>query len=215
AFDPVKDFDLLTTIASLSFVLAVDPNLPVNDVAELTDYLKKKGSAANFGTSANTGLVAAELYKEAAGLTELQRVNYKNVADIVRDMNSGAIDFTMTDATWAIGQAKQGRIKVLAVTSAKRSGSFPNVPTMQESGFADFDITPWWGVIVPAGTPEPAREKLTEWFNEIVADPETVEFLKNAAADPMPGDAASFKERLVRETEAWSHYIDLAHIEPL
>jgi tripartite-type tricarboxylate transporter receptor subunit TctC len=215
AFDPLKDFDEIATIASLSFVFAVDPSSPVKNPQELTAYLKKKGNKARFGENSNTGLVAAELYKQRAGLTEMQRVQYKAVSDMARDLAGGQLDFISIDATWLIGQVRAKRMRAVALTSKRGSSSYPDVPTLDKAGYPGFDITPWWGVIVPHGVPAPIQKKLVDWFNEIVGSKKTKEFLQRVAADPLPGDPQSFRKLLISETDAWGKYVKLANIPTL
>ncbi|HEX7005977.1 MAG TPA: tripartite tricarboxylate transporter substrate binding protein [Alphaproteobacteria bacterium] len=210
-FHPLKDFEPVTTLASVPFVLVVAPNHPAKTVAELTDILKKKGATANYGGSANTGIVASELYKKAEGL-EVARVSYKSVVDILRDMQGGQIDFTFTDASWAKGQAAEGRLRPLAVTSAKRSSALPDVPTMKEAGVDGVQMTPWWAVLAPAGTPKPIVEKLSGWFNQILAMDDTKAFLANIATEPMPGDPESLRKLMAEEYERWAEYVRLANI---
>jgi tripartite-type tricarboxylate transporter receptor subunit TctC len=100
------------------------------------------------------------------------------------------------------------------VTSAKRAGALPDVPTMNELGFRDFDISPWWGVVVPAGTPRPIVERLARWFNEITAMEDTKQFLARAALDAFPGSPASMAALLRTEIERWGRFVKLAKIEP-
>jgi tripartite-type tricarboxylate transporter receptor subunit TctC len=214
-FDPIKDFDEITTIASLSFVFAVDPSSPAKTPQELTALLKKKGDKARFGENTNTGLVAVELYRQRAGLDKLQRVQYKAVSDMARDLSSGQLDFISIDATWLIGQVRAGKMRAVALTSKRGSSSYPDVPTLDKSGFPGFDITPWWGVIVPHGVPAPIEKKLADWFNQIVASKKTKEFLARVAADPLPGDPESFRKLLISETDAWGKYVKLANIPTL
>ena len=107
------------------------------------------------------------------------------------------------------------KVRILAVTSAKRSGALPDIPTMAELGFKDFDITPWWGVVVPAGTPRPIVEQaLARWFNQITATEDTKQFLARAALDAFPGSPESMAALLRTETERWGRYVKLAKIEP-
>jgi tripartite-type tricarboxylate transporter receptor subunit TctC len=100
------------------------------------------------------------------------------------------------------------------VTSAKRASTLPDIPTMAESGFKDFDISPWWGVVVPAGTPRPIIERLAGWFNQINATDETRQFLARAALDAFPGSPESMAALLKTEIERWKRYVELAKIEP-
>ena len=212
-FDPVKDFAPVTTLASLPFVLIVSSKLPVHNVAELVAYLKAKQGGGFFGGSNNTGIVAAELFKKATGV-EAKRVAYKNIADTVNDMTNGQTDFTFTDATWAVEQVKGDRIRALAVTSAKRSSVMPDVPTLAEQGLAGIELEPWWGVFVPAGTPQPVIDKLAGAFDRIMAMPETTEFLHRLANEPFPGTPDSLRTLLAKEIERWGELIKLAGIPP-
>jgi len=211
-FDPVKDFTPVTTLASLPFVLIVDAGKPIHSIADLIAHLKARAGGF-YGGSNNTGIIAAELLKSAIGI-DVKRVPYKNIADSVNDMIAGHTDFTFTDATWVVEQAKAGRIRAIAVTSPKRSSMLPDVPTMAELGFPGIELTPWWGVFVPAGTPRPVVGKLAASFDRILAMPETTEFLARFANEPFPGTPETLRELLAREITRWGELIALAKIEP-
>ena len=209
-FDPMKDLAPVTTINSLSFVLAVDASRPLRSVPDLIAHLKAKPGHGFYGTQSNSGQVAAELFKTKAGLDTVY-VNFKVTGDAFSNLLAGQIDFMSVDATWAKGQSK---VRILAVTSAKRSAALPNVPTLQELGYKDFDITPWWGVVVPAGTPRAIIERLAGWFNEITNAEETKTFLARAALDAFPGTPESMAALLKQDMERWGGYVKLARIEP-
>jgi tripartite-type tricarboxylate transporter receptor subunit TctC len=214
SFDPVKDFAPVTTINSLSFVIAVDASKPVKSIDELVAALKSRPNHGFYGTGSNSGQVAAELFKEQAGLRTTY-VPFKASVGALAAVLAGEVDFISYDATWASTQAGPGgKLRILAATSAKRSTSLPNVPTLQELGYKDFDITPWWGVVVPAGTPKPVIDRLARWFNEITASAETKTFLARAALDPFPGSPEQMAQLLKTETERWGRYVRLAKIEP-
>jgi tripartite-type tricarboxylate transporter receptor subunit TctC len=211
-FDPVKDFTPVTTLASLSFVLIVDARKPIHSVADLIAHLKARDGGF-YGGSNNTGIVAAELFKDAIGI-DAKRVAYKNIADSVNDMIAGHTDFTFTDATWVVEQAKAGRIRALAVTSARRSSVLPDVPTLAEAGFPGIELEPWWGVFLPAGAPQPVVTKLASAFDRILAMPETTEFLTRFANEPFPGTPDSLRDLLAKEIKRWGELVKLAKIEP-
>jgi tripartite-type tricarboxylate transporter receptor subunit TctC len=211
-FDPVKDFTPVTTLASLSFVLIVDARKPIHSVADLIAHLKARDGGF-YGGSNNTGIVAAELFKDAIGI-DAKRVAYKNIADSVNDMIAGHTDFTFTDATWVVEQAKAGRIRALAVTSARRSSVLPDVPTLAEAGFPGIELEPWWGVFLPAGAPRPVVTKLASAFDRILAMPETTEFLTRFANEPFPGTPDSLRDLLAKEIKRWGELVKLAKIEP-
>jgi tripartite-type tricarboxylate transporter receptor subunit TctC len=212
-FDTEKDFAAVTTIASLSFVLLVDAAKPIKTVDELVRHLKTRPKHGFYGTSNNTGIIAAELFKQAAGLSTTF-APYKQNTQALTDLLQGTLDFLSYDATWAASQAQGGRVRVLAATAAKRSVAFPNVPTLSELGYGKNDVTPWWGVVVPARTPKPIIDKLAGWFNQITAEKDTQTFLARAAFDPFPGSPAQMAELLKTDAARWKSYVELAKIEP-
>jgi len=212
-FDPDKDFAPVTTLAKLSFAIAIDAKSPVRGISELTEHLRKKPGHGAYATGSNTGQVTGELYKEMAGLRTTY-IPYKQTMSALTDVISGEVDFMTYDITFLLPQARSGRVRILAVTSAARLAMLPEIPTMAESGFPGYDLTPWWGVVVPAGTPKPVVDKLAGWFNQITASEETRKFLENLATDPFPGDPESMAALLHAEIERWGRYVKLAKIEP-
>jgi tripartite-type tricarboxylate transporter receptor subunit TctC len=213
-FDPLKDFASVTTINTLAFVIAVDAAKPIKSVDELVSSLKNKQGHGLYGTGSNTGQVAGELFKTRMGITSTY-VPYKANTQALTSLLQGDVDWISYDATWASTQAEpKGRLRILAVTSAKRSGTLPDVPTLAELGLKDFDITPWWGVVVPAGTPRPIIERLARWFNEITNSAETKTFLARAALDAFPGSPEQMGALLKADMERWAGYVRLAKIEP-
>ncbi len=213
-FDPLRDFASVTTINTLAFVIAVDASKPIQSIHELVSHLKKKQGHGLYGTGSNTGQVAAELFKTMTGLTSTY-VPYKASSQALTSLLQGDVDWLSYDATWASTQAEpKGRLRILAVTSAKRSGTLPNVPTLAELGLKDFDITPWWGVVVPAGTPKAIIERLAGWFNQITQSEDTKAFLARAALDAFPGSPEQMSALLKADMERWAGYVRLAKIEP-
>jgi tripartite-type tricarboxylate transporter receptor subunit TctC len=209
-FDPVKDFAPVTTLLTLSFTITVDAAGPHRTLADLVAALKAKPGNGFYGTQSNSGQVAAELFKERSGLQTVY-VPFKVTGEAHTNLLGGAIDFMSVDSTWASTAAK---VRILAVTSAKRNSSLPEVPTLAELGYGDFDITPWWGALVPAGTPRPVVERLAGWFNQVNALPETKQFLARQAAEAFPGSPDSMAALMKTEVERWGRYVKLAKIEP-
>jgi tripartite-type tricarboxylate transporter receptor subunit TctC len=212
-FDTTKDFAAVTTVASLSFVILVDAQKPIHNLKELVAELKKKPNDGFYGTSNNTGVIAAEIFKAKAGL-KTTYAPYKTNVQALTDLLLGQLDFLSYDATWAAGQVKGGKIRAIAATAARRSVAFPDVPTFAEQGFGGADVTPWWGVVVAAGTPKPIVDKLAAWFNQITNEEDTRTFLARAAFDPFPGSPEQMSELLRTDAARWKSYVDLAHIEP-
>ena len=209
-YDPLKDFATVTTINSLAFVVAVDASKPFKTVQDLISSLKQKPGHGFYGTQSNSGQVAAELLKAKSGL-DTAYVPFKVTGEAFTNLLAGQIDFMSVDATWASNQPK---VRILAVTSAKRTPSLPNVPTLAEAGVPGIDIAPWWGVVVPAGTPRPIIDKLAGWFNQIVASEETKKFHAKFAIDPLPGTPESMAALLKGEVERWGEFVKLAKIQP-
>ena len=209
-FDPLKDFATVTTINSLTFVVAVDASKPFRSISDLVSHLKAKPGHGFYGTQSNSGQIAAELFKSKTGLDTVY-VPFKVTGDAFTNLLSGQIDFMSVDSTWARGQSK---VRILAVTAAKRAGTMPEIPTLAEAGVPGIDVAPWWGVVVPAGTPRPIIDKLAGWFNQITAAEETRQFLARAALDPFPGSPEQMSALLKTEMERWGNYVKLAKIEP-
>jgi tripartite-type tricarboxylate transporter receptor subunit TctC len=211
SFDPMKDVESVALMLTTTFVLVVDPKRNLNSVADLTKFLKEKKGDANYGGSTNSGIVASEIYNKAIGV-DVKRVNYRSAFDALNEMAAGNIDYYFTDATTALGQIAAGRYKALATTGAKRSASFPDLPTLKELGY-DVDLAPFWGVIVPAGTPQAVKDKLATWTNKINAMPDTQEFLKKNGLEPLTGDAKMMREMIIKDAEHWAKYVRIANIE--
>jgi tripartite-type tricarboxylate transporter receptor subunit TctC len=209
-YDPLKDFAPVTTINSLTFVIAVDASKPFRSMADLISHLKSRPGNGFYGTQSNSGQIAAELLKTRTGLQTVN-VPFKVTGDAFTNLLSGQIDFMSVDATWAKGQSK---VRILAVTAAKRAGTLPDVPTLAEAGVPGIDIAPWWGVVVPAGTPRPIIDKLAGWFNQITHSEETKQFLARSALDPFPGSPEQMAALLKTEVGRWGEFVKLAKIEP-
>ncbi len=211
-YDPVKDFVPVSTFVRLPFVLMVAPTTPVKNVAELTEYLKKKGKV-NWGSSNTTGLAAGALYMTTTGINAVQ-VPYRNTPDGLNDLIGNQIDFMFMDALFGLEQARSGRIRALAVTSGERSSVAAEIPTMNESGVAGFDLSPWWAVYVPSGTPQPIVDHLAKAVREIAMTPEAKEFLNRQGAEPYVIDTKAAQEMQARDTEKWGTIARIAKIEP-
>lgn len=211
--DPLKDFNSLTALIRQPWVLVVDAKSTHKTLPELTAYLKEKKNKASYSTATTTGIITGELYKSIAGLETVQ-VNYKTIANSLNDLLSGSIDFAMADAAFALGQQKQGKVRILAISTGQRVKAMGDVPTMAESGVPGIDVTVWWAVQLPAGTPKPIADKLQAWFTEILNMPETEQFLTNIGTDVFKTTPAETRALLEDEIKKWGEYVKLAKIEP-
>lgn len=212
-FEPLKDLQPVMLMHKLGFVFIVDARSPIRTVADLTEHLKRKPGNGAYGTGANTGIVAAELYKVRAEL-DTNQVVYKGVYDNMNDLLGGQIDYATFDPTSAFEPARTGKVRAIAVSSATRLGSYPDVPTMAESGFPGYDLTPWLGLVVPAGTPKPIVEKLAAWHRQIDAMPETKKAMAQFGYDPLPGDGDAMTALLKKDIALWAEYVKISKIEP-
>jgi tripartite-type tricarboxylate transporter receptor subunit TctC len=212
-YDPINDFEHITTLSASAFALCVPIPSPFNSVAELTAYLTDKGDAASYGSGSPPSLVSAEIYKTAFGLKTVE-VKYKEQGALLNDLFSGQLAFFFSDLTTINGQLKAGRVRPLAVTCAKRLTSAPEIPGAEEAGIPNMNVITWWSVHVPARTPKPICDRLETWFNAIAIAPDVVAFNAAVGSDVLPGNSQSLKALLVKQTAEWHEYARLARIEP-
>ena len=208
--DVGKAITLAATINRQPFMLVVDAKSPYKTVADLTAAMKLKGDKASYAAAAPTGRIMGELYKKATGLTAVE-VNYKTAPDSINDMLSGAVDYGMHDPVFSLAQARENRLRILAVSTGERLQANPDMPTMQEVG-VPMDLTGWWAVMVPTGTPQPVIDQLHQWFVQIVGSPATKEFLNKFGGDPLIETPAQAQARFLKDIDAWGEYVRLAKL---
>jgi tripartite-type tricarboxylate transporter receptor subunit TctC len=211
-FDPIKDFTPVAPIATLGFVLLVNPQaLPVKNLAELTALLKKEPGKYSYGTGNATGQVAGALYKSMAGVDAVD-IPYKGVPPAVTDLIGGRIHFVMADASLAIPQIKGGRVKALAVTNKTRPTALKDVPTMAEAGLPGYDLTGWFALFLPAKAPPEVTRYLADHIKRAITDPALVESLRSIGVEPWVGTADELAKAVVTDTEKWGRIIRAAGI---
>lgn len=210
-YHPLKDFDPVATFAILPFVIAVGPDSPINSIDDLKRHVLEKAGKATYGGTTTTAIMATELLLAQFG-GSATRVPYKSMGDSVADLG-WKLDFVIADGTFAAGQARAGRMKLLAVTTAKRSAAMPDLPTVQEAGFPGFDIAAWWAAYVPKGAPPDIVKKLEGMFDKVTRSPETRTFLAKVATDAYPNSAERLGEIMKIETKKWGELLEKAGIE--
>jgi tripartite-type tricarboxylate transporter receptor subunit TctC len=212
--DVINDFAPITTLVKLPFVLAVAPSSPAKSVAELIALVKARGDKSSYGAPTNLARAAGELLNDRAGLKSVA-VPYKSTVEAMNDLNQGFIDYVWTDATFALGLMRRGKLRVLAVTTQTRSSLDPSIPTLQESGVGNFHLEAWWGAWFPARTPQAIVEQMAAWLNQIIADAETRKFFATAVpSEPFPGTPASLVAYLKDDIPRWAEAYRLSRIEP-
>jgi tripartite-type tricarboxylate transporter receptor subunit TctC len=210
--DPRKDFIYVSPLVSQGFILTVAADKPYKNVADLTAAMKAKGEKASYPTTNNPALILGEAYKKSAGLQTVQ-IGYRTSADFLNDMMSGTLDWVWADPVFGLSRIREGKFKPLAVSTAKRISSIPDIPTAKEAGIADIDMNLWWVTAVPAGTPQPIVDKLNAWWTQIGKDPETKEFLAKNGAEPWTATVAETKALIDKEIKDWEVYVKLGKIE--
>jgi tripartite-type tricarboxylate transporter receptor subunit TctC len=173
-YDPIKDFEPISLVATIPFVLTVNSSVPANNVKELIALLKAKPGQP-FGTSGigTPHHLAAELLKTMTGV-ELTHVPYKGAAFLVPALLSNEVVFSIASMNTLVPHFKSGKLRPLAVASEQRSSVMPEVPTLAESGLPGYGIEVWFGVLAPAGTPRPIIDRLNTVINGVVRDPQVV-----------------------------------------
>ena len=210
--DVGKTIQIAATINRQPFMLVVDAKSPYKTVAELTAAMKAKGDKATYATAAPNGIIMGELYKAATGIQAIE-VNYKSAPDSLNEILSGKLDYGMHDPVFSLAQQREGRLRILAVSTGKRLQASPDLPTMAESG-VPMDLTGWWAAMVPTGTPKPVIDQIHKWFGEIVSTDETKKFLNSFGGDPniMAPDEA--QAQFLKEIRNWGDYVKMAKIQP-
>ena len=214
-FDTVKGFEPVVQTHVVALLLAVTPSLPVKNVAELVAWLKANPGKASYASSGNGGAphMSAELFKTLAGV-DVAHIPYKGSTAAHPDLIAGRVAL-MFDTVAAIApQVKAGSVRALAVTTAKRSAVFPDVPTMQEAGIAGYDTSTWGGLLAPAGTPKDVIAKLNAEVVKALAAPDVREALAKAGIEPASGSAAQFDEFIRAEMTRWAKVAQAAGVQP-
>jgi tripartite-type tricarboxylate transporter receptor subunit TctC len=188
SYDPTKDFAPITMLASLPNVLVVHPSLNVKTVAELIALLKANPNKYSFGSSGNgtSQHISGEMFKIMTG-TQITHVPYRGSGPRRSDLLAGTTQLSFENSNTALPQVAAGKLRALAVTSAKRSKAAPEIPTMQEAGLAGYDISSWQAMFAPAGTPPAIVQRLHAEVVEILKQPENVKKLAELGLEPGGG----------------------------
>ena len=207
-YDPIKDFTPVSQVASVVHVLVVHPTMPVKNVGELITWLKANPTKANYGSvGAGTSThLEAELFNSVAGV-KMEHIPYKGSAPALTDMIGGQLQ-VMFDAYASSGPfIKDGRVRLLAVTTAQRSKSLPDTPTVSESGLPGYEAMPWLGVVAPAGTPAPVVNKLYAELHEVLKEPEVQDKFRSLGLDIIGSKPDEFSAFLKKDIVKWAKVI--------
>jgi tripartite-type tricarboxylate transporter receptor subunit TctC len=210
--DITKAIQIVAPLNKQPYMLAVDTQKPWKSLAELTAYLKDKKGKASYATTNPPAKVMGALYRQLSGVEAIE-VPYRTSSDTANDIKSGALDYATYDPVYASAGAREGRLRILAISTANRMQADPSLPTMKEQGI-DMDLLGWFAAMVPTGTPRPVVEQLNKWFNQITATDESRKFLNSIGGDPWISTPEEGQERLLRDVKDWNGYARTANIEP-
>ena len=213
-YDAQKDFAPISLVADSANVLVVSPKLGVNTVKELIAMAKQKPGALTFASSGNgtNPHLTGELFKLLAGI-DLLHVPYKGTALSIPDLANGGVSALFDITVSAVPPIKAGNVKPLAVTSAKRSALFPELPTMIEAGVPGFESSAWFGLFAPAGTPREVVNKVHADVVAVLKDADLRQRFANAGADPVGNTPEQFAAVIRADTEKWAKVIKAGNIK--
>jgi len=212
-FNTVKDFEPVGTVASLPQILVANLQLPVNNVAELIALAKAKPDSLSFASVGNgsPGHLAGELFKLRTGV-KIAHIPYRGGGPAVTDVMGGQVPLLWVSIPAAAQFVKTGKLKALAVSTTKRSAAFPDVPTMQEAGVADFEVDSWYAMFVPAKTPKAIVEKLNAALNTIVREPDIRDKLLAQGSEGVGGTPDALGRTVDHELVKWAKLAKDANI---
>jgi tripartite-type tricarboxylate transporter receptor subunit TctC len=204
-YGPLKSFDPVALVGGTSLILVVNPSLPAKTVPELVAYAKANPGKVNF-SSGGIGVLPhliGELFKSRAGI-DIVHVPYKGGGPSINDVMAGNVQMTFEATSVLLPLIKVGRLRALAVTSAKRIAEMPDVPTMVESGYPGLVVDAWTGLLAPAHTPQAVIDKLNATINEGLKMPELQYALTKLSYQPIGGTPAEFSETMKNELARWT-----------
>jgi tripartite-type tricarboxylate transporter receptor subunit TctC len=205
-FDPEKDFTATATLATLPFVVVVNPKMPAKSVQELAAMSKE--TQVTYGSAGNGSVnhLLGEMFNSAAQ-AKLVHVPYKGAAPALQDLMGGQISAVFTSMPSVAQFIRAGTLRPLAVTSAKRSESFKDIPTIAESGYPGFDVNPWFGLFVPAGTPPEIVRQLNADINAVLKQKETAEKFAAQGAEVHESTPEQFAATLKSDIVKWEKIV--------
>jgi tripartite-type tricarboxylate transporter receptor subunit TctC len=212
-FDPETDLAPVIQVVDATNVLALHPSVPASSVKELIALAKEKSLLAGSSGIGATGHLAIELFNLMAGV-KLVHVPYKGGGPAMGDLVGGQVNLIFATTASAIPHLKSGRIKGIAVTTAKRSALLPDLPTISESGLAGFDANNWYGLVVPAKTPRAIIDQLNAEVTKVLAMPDVKTTLFNQGLDPAPGTPEQFGAYIKSERAKWAKVIKESGAKP-
>jgi tripartite-type tricarboxylate transporter receptor subunit TctC len=214
AYDPVKDLVPITQVAVLPFLLVVHPSVPARSVSELVALAKAKPGELNYASVGNGTAVhlATELFRQRAGI-DVVHVPYKGSAPALTDLVAGRTSMMFVNVLSARSFVESGQLRALAIGTAQRSAVMPDVPTVAETGMPGFQAVVWFGLLAPAGTPQPIIDRLNAVAAKHLATPDFKQKLAEQAAEAVPSSSHEFSALIKAEIQTWAPVIRAAGVQ--
>jgi len=212
-YDVLKDFSYASLVATGTYVLVTHPSVPARTVSELIGVARAKPGALRYGSSGVAGPLhlAAELLKSRASI-DVVHVPYKGAAPVVAAIVGGEVQVGFASVAAALPMVKASRLNALAITSAKRAKTLPELPTIAESGFPGFDVTPSYGILLPAGTPSSLIDRINAVIGKALMLPDVQASYASQALEAAHSTPARFREIMAEEVSLWRKVIREASI---
>ena len=213
-YDPIRDFAAVALVAGVPFALIVNPKIPAQSLSQFIAYAKAKpglayGSAGN-GSPQHLG---AEMLRVAANI-DIRHVPYRGSVPAMLDVIAGHIPFMVMDLQPALQQIRDGKVRVLGVTTSKRVAAAPDSPPLAESGLPGFELIAWQGVVAPSATPRPIVDRLAAQIARLTADPATRDSLAAMSLEPLPSSTPdSFAAYIKTEADRWAVIVKSSGVE--
>jgi tripartite-type tricarboxylate transporter receptor subunit TctC len=213
-YDPATAFTPVAMLGAGPVVIAVTSTLAVNSVKDLIALAKDRPGALNYATAGVGSFqhLASELFKQQANI-DMVHVPFKGGGPAMADVIAGNTQVAVGSLIQMLPQIKAGRLKALGVGSASRIPALPDVPTISEAAIPGFEVTNWWGIVVPAGTPRPVVERLNKELTAVVASSETKKRFESEGADPVTMKPDEFARFIASETTKWARVVKQGNIK--
>ena len=214
-YDPVKDLTPVSLVVKVPNIMTVHPGLPFRSVKDVIDAAKKEPGKIRYATAGpgTTQHLSGELLNTLMAIN-MNGIPYKSSAQMTTDGIGGQFEVMFHNAPVVLPHIKAGSLRALAITSNKRSPSAPDLPTMSEAGVSGFEVTAWFGVMAPAGTPAAVVQKVSTDVARLVATPEIQKRMLDDASEPVGSNPDSYATFIKAETAKWSEVVKLANMKP-
>ncbi len=207
-YDPLKSFTAISKLVDSPYVLLVNPKVPARNVQEFIALAKAAPDTLHYASSGNGSAqhLMGGLFVNMTG-AKLKHVPYKGSSGAANDLVAGVVESSFAGVPNALAQVPQGRLKALAVTTAKRSPQLPDVPTLQEAGVPGYDASVWLALLAPAGTPRDVVDKLNSEIGKLMASADTKKALFDAGVEVAPSSPEAMSQYMVQEMERWGKVV--------